>query len=558
MATLDDGPDYQCISYVWGDASDTKDITVDGKEFKITTSLFSVLRRIRSEQECLPVWADALCINQDDHEEKRVQVDMMFDIYSKCSNCFLWLGDIDLLDGELSIDAVRYGLDFIEFLDGKEREDDAFSTAEGMRKICLTIRSLIECQWWRRIWTIQECVAPRTAVFLWGPLAISRLPVIDFGHNMTDESRRRRWTNDKGNWPDFVAVGKLISMANRLSTLKFQVKLGWQATAGAASTSFLWDACDRQALDPRDKIFALLPFITGSLASAKSSNYNIDCAELYSRVTVDLIRSCQSLLPLMGRRQSETPSEEPSWVLDWRHQEMAQHGEVNAFAMTLGLIYHFNASRGIPQLDFQNLVSSDGRRLILQGYFVDTLVGKIVPPAEVSSGPDGTLNHTKSFRTLREIWKQCVAEDAFSVLRTLDRPLVTNEAIAEFSEMWNDVLDPIRLSESQDWPKNENSRLGSWLRSRIMTIFLVSAGRFGVGTWDVKLGDEVWIICSGHMPLILRPIRDVKGHVDGPDTFVLPGKHDEYHLVNDCYIPGIMNGELSCAGNSVLRTITLC
>ncbi|KAK1473503.1 heterokaryon incompatibility protein [Colletotrichum abscissum] len=134
VAALDDAPHYQCISYVWGDASDTKEITVDGEDFKIAVSLFSVLRRIRSEQEYLTVWADALCINQDDHEEKRVQVDMMFNIYSKCSNCFLWLGEVDLLGGELSLDAARYGLDFIEFCDDTdlEREDNGFSTAEGI------------------------------------------------------------------------------------------------------------------------------------------------------------------------------------------------------------------------------------------------------------------------------------------------------------------------------------------------------------------------------------------------------------------------------------------
>ncbi|KAK1639239.1 hypothetical protein BDP81DRAFT_392577 [Colletotrichum phormii] len=121
VATLNDEPVYQCISYVWGDASDTKHIS-----------------------------ADALCINQDDHEEKRVQVDMMFDVYSKCSNCLLWLAEVDLLEGELSLDVARYGLEFIEFLDYAKAEDASFSTAEGFKELDLTIRSLVKCQWWRR------------------------------------------------------------------------------------------------------------------------------------------------------------------------------------------------------------------------------------------------------------------------------------------------------------------------------------------------------------------------------------------------------------------------
>ncbi|KXH36376.1 hypothetical protein CNYM01_13791 [Colletotrichum nymphaeae SA-01] len=569
VATLDDGPDYQCISYVWGDAADTKDITVDGKEFKITASLFSVLRRIRSEQEYLIVWADALCINQEVHEEKRVQVDMMFEIYSKCSNCFLWLGEVDLLDGELNLDIARYGLDFIEFLDGREREDNAFLTAEGLTKICLTLRSLVECQWWQRIWTIQECVAPCTATFLWGPLAISRSPLISFGNNINAMAYARCWcTKDKEKWHYFVAMGTLISMVTRLSRLRNQVKSGSQAMAGgAACTGFLWDACDHQASDPRDKIFALAPFITGVLTSAKSSNYDIDCVELYSRVTVDLIRSCQSLLPLMGQRQSEAPLEEPSWVLDWRRQKIRHYEEADSFCNTFLLELQFDASRGIPELDFQDFVSSDGQRLILRGYFIDELVGTFMPPSLASSGSDHPYSFTKSIKGLMKSWKH-VAEGVFSTLQELGGPSVSNEAVAKLSELWDDMeeasIDALGPPESDDWQKDKNSRMLFWLGSRIMTIFILSEGRLGVGPWEVRPGDEIWILCSGHMPLILRPIRnnreqgDGMDHVGGSDTFVLPGKHDRYHLVCDCYIPGIMNGELSFAGNSILRTITLC
>ncbi|KAL0781219.1 hypothetical protein CaCOL14_002554 [Colletotrichum acutatum] len=389
---------------------------------------------------------------------------------------------------------------------------------------------------------------------------ICRFPLIHFYENSVRAAfEKRRWISDKWDKHYFEAAGALVSLLELLSMLRNRIEPRPQAVVdGVASISFLWNACDRRALDPRDKIFALLPFIAGALVKSKSSNYDIDYVEVYSRVTVDLIRSCQSLLPLMGRRQSETSLEEPSWVLDWHRQEMEQHREVSAFTMALRLTYHFDASHGLPQLDFQNLVSGDGRHLRLRGHFVDTLVGKIMPPTEVSSGPDGPLNYIQPVIALRQVWKQSVAEDAFSVLRNLDGPLVTNEVVTEFSAILDDVLDLREQSESQDWQMKEKSQLGSWLLSRIMTIFLISAGRFGVGTWDVKPGDEIWILCSGHMPLILRPIRDDNDHVNGPDTFVLPGKHDRHHLVSDCYMPGIMKGELSLAGNSVLRTITLC
>ncbi|KAK1545611.1 hypothetical protein CPAR01_03113 [Colletotrichum paranaense] len=538
VATLDDGPDYLCISYVWGDASDTKNIAVDGKDFKITTSLFSVLRRIRSEQEYLTVWADALCINQDDHEEKRVQVDMMFDIYSKCNNCFLWLGEVDLLDGELSLDIARYGLNYIEFFDDTdlEREDNGFSTAEGLMKIDLTFRSLVKCQWWRRIWTVQECVAPHTAMFLWGPLTISRSSLIKFRENFWNvKPAGCEWAtySYKGN---SEAMFTVLSTAQPLSMSRTLVKSGPQTTmSGVASLSFLWMTCDHQALDPRDKIFALLPFITAALTNTNSSNYNIDCVEVYSRVTVDLIQSCRSLLPLMGRRQSEMPLEGPSWVLDWRRQQAAQHREPLPFIRTLGFSSEFNASRGIPELHYKDLVSSDGRRLRLRGYFVGTIVRTIMSPAEVSSGPRHRFDYSYTLRNLIKTWKRHVEEDAFSEFRRLDRPLFTKEAIAEFSEMWNDMEKAreclLDFSAPEEFGmKKKVMMLLMWLQSRVMNIFLTCGGRFGVGTHDTKEGDEVWILCSGFMPLVLRPIKNNSeqgnnnGDVDDSATFALSGR----------------------------------
>src|SRR6186713_776190 len=69
--SLDDNTlSYEAISYVWGDPSDTKAITCNTKSFHITTNLESCLRHLRSETGSRTLWADAICINQQDGEEK--------------------------------------------------------------------------------------------------------------------------------------------------------------------------------------------------------------------------------------------------------------------------------------------------------------------------------------------------------------------------------------------------------------------------------------------------------------------------------------------------------
>ncbi|KAK1991553.1 hypothetical protein LX36DRAFT_557580, partial [Colletotrichum falcatum] len=95
VVDIGDETNYNCVvSYDWGDPLDTTDTVVGGERFVVTTSLFLALRRIRSPQEPVALWADALCVDQQDNEERRLQVNMVFTIYRDCSGSFIWLREI--------------------------------------------------------------------------------------------------------------------------------------------------------------------------------------------------------------------------------------------------------------------------------------------------------------------------------------------------------------------------------------------------------------------------------------------------------------------------------
>ncbi|KAK3390038.1 heterokaryon incompatibility protein-domain-containing protein [Podospora didyma] len=84
---------YQSLSYTWGSTWQQRHIYVDGKERLITKNLETALRRLRHLEKPLILWVDALCINQDDNEERSRQVQMMGDIYRSATNVFIHLGD---------------------------------------------------------------------------------------------------------------------------------------------------------------------------------------------------------------------------------------------------------------------------------------------------------------------------------------------------------------------------------------------------------------------------------------------------------------------------------
>ncbi|KAI7085390.1 hypothetical protein KC356_g5948 [Hortaea werneckii] len=83
IVSLDREPKYKAISYVWGDALDTTVMFVNGgKVIKITKSLAAALRRFRHSRIFVALWADAVCINQENLQERADQVSIMGKIYA--------------------------------------------------------------------------------------------------------------------------------------------------------------------------------------------------------------------------------------------------------------------------------------------------------------------------------------------------------------------------------------------------------------------------------------------------------------------------------------------
>jgi hypothetical protein len=67
---LADAPSYIALSYVWGDIKETAPITLNDAEIHVTTNLLAALRRMSAWGPGTYLWIDALCINQNNTEEK--------------------------------------------------------------------------------------------------------------------------------------------------------------------------------------------------------------------------------------------------------------------------------------------------------------------------------------------------------------------------------------------------------------------------------------------------------------------------------------------------------
>ncbi|KAG0652979.1 Heterokaryon incompatibility protein [Hyphodiscus hymeniophilus] len=89
--SLIDHPPYTSLSYCWGNPDITKTIIVNGVKFQATVNLESALRQLQADG-FTNMWVDAICINQNDREERSRQVLRMKRIYTEASDVVVWLG----------------------------------------------------------------------------------------------------------------------------------------------------------------------------------------------------------------------------------------------------------------------------------------------------------------------------------------------------------------------------------------------------------------------------------------------------------------------------------
>lgn len=182
---------FNALSYVWGDAQQRQPITLDGVPTTVTANLAVALRSFRSRSPSpnlsrevldLPLWVDAVCINQQDMEERSQQVRMMRDIYSAAERVLIWLGEgdeqTDWAIGQLNGDGddqdeggTKTSAFFRSIMElGPVNLANARQLTRDQIRVSLVMALNINRRhWWSRIWVLQELVlASRDPVMMCG------------------------------------------------------------------------------------------------------------------------------------------------------------------------------------------------------------------------------------------------------------------------------------------------------------------------------------------------------------------------------------------------------
>ncbi|KAF7858939.1 hypothetical protein EAF04_008980 [Stromatinia cepivora] len=181
------------LSYVWGDANNTRTILVDGRSLAITASLEVALRHLRDAQKDIMICADGICISQSDTEEKSKQVRFMGMIYEMAMHTIVFLGEMtpnndqifELFNLSASplVQKMRSGI-----LSNAQHLPDNKSNIQKKEKIGPNedlFRHISNMEWFKRVWILQELVLSRDP---WVQVASHRLRWDDFAFMILHKS----------------------------------------------------------------------------------------------------------------------------------------------------------------------------------------------------------------------------------------------------------------------------------------------------------------------------------------------------------------------------------
>lgn len=196
-----DKPKFNALSYTWGDsAPDDPTITLDGFPFRVRRNLFDALVFLR-HQTVYPVrqyWIDAICINQNDVDERNRQVRIMDQIYFRATAVIIWLGQRYARFEEAEV-AKPQGLMLPENEaqppedDGEQGLPSESDTVIRRRQLCV---NLLADRYWERVWILQEITKAWVLHVCFGKKSYTWDGFLDFLREHTDgTSGARELTN---------------------------------------------------------------------------------------------------------------------------------------------------------------------------------------------------------------------------------------------------------------------------------------------------------------------------------------------------------------------------
>ena len=518
---------YEAISYVWG--SDKKDhsIFLSGKTHQITANLSDALHQCRLPDQSRVLWADSICINQDNGQEKNHQVYLMGRIYAS-SQCTLICLGINPSDREHAQEASALIFDVNEMIQEtfqrpgfswklnsfpRPLPDDPLVNDRRWRSI-----DILCCNpWFKRGWVLQEAALGHEARILWVGCKIALLDLI----------RADTWYFKRARYLSLEFDDRTRTIP-RLTERIFVSKCFTECKVFFPYKSHIGDLGILSALEtarrlhlsnPLDRIYAFmaLPFVRNSMPDMRP-NYELSHMELYQDFAVKYLKETSDLnilshvVPNNGTGVSADGRLESSWVPQWDHESWHSYGRNRS---------NFG-QKSAETHDFVILHGENGAPALLQVRAVIFDSIKLVSEQ---------INTSVTVEDLATVWSQfrkrassasrkvqsTSADDRLRFLKALTAGYFTTEkAVEDRAGALKSYANFLQANE-QETRSQESPRISPEIQSchrqllklaHLSHVFRLEKGYLGLGPWAIEQGDVCAFVFGVGLPLILRKYPD--------------------------------------------------
>jgi hypothetical protein len=553
--------DFEALSYTWGDRGDARTILVNGTCREVPRNLEEALRALRDLQETrlgIRYWVDSLCIDQKNTEERNEQVKRMREVYGRARAVVVWLGQEEKTDKN-AVQAMRY------LCRNPCVKLPLHLPAGQLFDIGTALSAFFKKPYWNRSWIIQELAMNRNStLILCGKFKLTRR-MIRLGATYCQKflktsehlSYKFKHDLDMDAWHTASRVYRLVNLTFN-PNVEIKLDLLLNLVRGADAT------------DKKDKIYSILGLLNSDISADVIPNYLLSEQQAYTDFMITLIKKSGRLEQIVF---GGIPTEEgrSSWVPDWRLPFERHHIQYLRSCQASGTL-----SANIRYLQ----EGEHGNHLVCHGYQVDTVDGIATEPAQPCYPTQSRNVSTRYSGRISEALQQTLLMNHPKATRKL---LLKVPWILKFdpnSSPTNprSTLEWHKLSQSryfQDFDKfrvhNEDFCIGGkrfrdffpqFIRksvditstSRCMHLALLSlakralitteTGYLGLAPVAVRSGDVLAILLGCNFPVVLRPYRD-----------------DLYQVVGECYVHGLMDGEILSQKNDEnppLQEFVLC
>jgi hypothetical protein len=378
---LSQKPQYEALSYVWGNQTNPKTIVLDGHDFKVTQNLNDALRHLSHSDSERPLWVDALTINQSDTLERNSQVSQMATIYSSAAKTIVWLGTGDHIVEKLFSFVGGWPLDWVNFKSCTLEVNNGHGV-RGILQLMVPFRAVGSLPYWSRAWVVQEGKFSTKTELVYGFQCLHSLALQAFLFLCEKCFRETVFNTSKRSPGKLLAGVNLDEHTQTCSELKIHLDF-IQDSKLITLSQWIQFFCERQCEDPRDKVFSFYDCFVPRIRNSITVDYSKSTSEVFANIARAFIDYAGHLGILhitdLYERGASAPKRLPSWCPDFQRRP--------PFISFIGKFKVLDIEQTQPALFYG--FDSGGNRLHLRGSRL-SLVENIRALRILVSGEHGT------------------------------------------------------------------------------------------------------------------------------------------------------------------------